>query len=80
MIAARRFHDEYVDLGVGKNRALHDRLIVEVDIAGVENCFTLPRSRIPEELPERGPSKNFFKGARARQSPSRELTRVCREC
>src|SRR6202030_3658519 len=37
MIASGAFHNEDVDFLLGKHGRLHDCLIIEVDIAGVEN-------------------------------------------
>ncbi len=37
VIAACALHDQDVDLVLGKNRRLRDCLIVEIDVAGVEN-------------------------------------------
>ena len=37
VIASRTFHDQNIDLFSRKNRRFHDRLIVEIDVAGVKN-------------------------------------------
>ena len=33
-----RFHDQHIDPLLRKNRALRNRLVIKVDVAGVEEC------------------------------------------
>ena len=47
MIASRTFHDQDVDLLLRKNRGLHDRLIVKIDVASVKDRLALGAQQNP---------------------------------
>src|ERR1700726_300997 len=47
MIATRAFHNENIDFLFRKHGGLHDRLIVEVHVSGVENRFVSAAEKNP---------------------------------